>query len=529
MQVSSRSSNGVFFVEINRPAQRNAVDRSCAIDLYNAFRAFESDPTLLVAILSGAGGNFCAGADLSAVASNDDTRKNITEAVEQNPIGPMGPTRLSLSKPVIAAIEGFAVAGGLELACWCDLRVVAQSATLGVFCRRWGVPLIDGGTVRLPRLIGQSRASDLILTGRPVSGPEALSIGLANRLVPDGQALAEATKLAQQIASFPPLCMRADRLSSLKQWSMSECAALSNEFSAAFPVLGSESVSGASRFSLQKVGRHGSFSAFASPSPASSQLIPVSVSSKQSDPVSHLRCLIPQAGQPRAIRAVLFDLGGVILESPVDVIEHHNRALGLPAFCLNRFIGMSSAFHRLEKGELDASTFASELENEALRVPELAQIDRTRLDLHGLFVRMSNVVARPDMLALVDRLKAFGYKTAALTNNWKNQHADETGWASVPSFATDIVSRFDLIVESCVEKIRKPDPEFFLRACARLQCSPSECLFLDDIAANCRSASSVGLHVLRVPLGSKGQYRRILPVLFALCPDAFYDRPVAKF
>src|SRR3954463_2023300 len=206
----------VTTVILTRHERRNSVDRQTALELADAFRAFDADPDAKVGVLWGEGGTFCSGADLKAVASGDFNR------LEPDGDGPMGPTRMLLGKPVIAAIAGHAVAGGLELALWCDLRVAEESATLGVFCRRWGVPLIDGGTVRLPRLIGQSRAMDLILTGRPVEAAGTLEIGLANRLVPAGEAVAAAQELARQIAAFPQGCLRGDRLSALEQWGKSE-------------------------------------------------------------------------------------------------------------------------------------------------------------------------------------------------------------------------------------------------------------------------------------------------------------------
>ncbi|MDZ7628468.1 MAG: crotonase/enoyl-CoA hydratase family protein [Parvularculaceae bacterium] len=233
----------VFVVTINRPERRNAVDRATADALVNAFRAFDSDADLSVAILTGAGGNFCAGADLKAVAEGRGNR------IEPNGDGPMGPTRMVLSKPVIAAIEGHAVAGGLELALWCDLRVAARDATFGVYCRRFGVPLIDGGTVRLPRLIGASRAMDMILTGRSVSAGEAHQWGLANRLCEPGRALREAKSLAQELACLPQVCMRNDRLSALTQWSLTEPEAIAAEFSLGRKTLQSgETLAGATKF-----------------------------------------------------------------------------------------------------------------------------------------------------------------------------------------------------------------------------------------------------------------------------------------
>lgn len=241
-------------VIINRPEVRNAVDSETAALLAAAFREFDTDATAAVAILTGSGGYFCAGADLKAVASATTANRLAADGD-----GPMGPSRMQLSKPVIAAIAGPAVAGGLELALWCDLRVAESSAVFGVYCRRWGVPLIDGGTVRLPRLIGHSRAMDMILTGREVSASEALQMGLANRLVADGDSLAAAQELALQISRFPQACMRSDRSSACAQWGMAEQAAMANEFERGLQVVQSgETVAGASRFASGQ-GRHGSF------------------------------------------------------------------------------------------------------------------------------------------------------------------------------------------------------------------------------------------------------------------------------
>jgi enoyl-CoA hydratase len=249
IQVAARGN--ISIVTIDRPDARNAVDRATAAALADAFRAFDADEQYHVAILTGAGGHFCAGADLKALSSGDGNR------MHPDGDGPMGPTRMLLSKPVIAAVEGYAVAGGLELALWCDLRVAASNATFGVFCRRFGVPLVDGGTVRLPRLIGQSRALDLILTGRAVSGQEALEIGLANRMTEPGHALDGALELAQQIASFPQRCMRSDRLSVYEQWGLEQSAAIANEFRRGCEVAESgETVAGATRFTHGD-GRHG--------------------------------------------------------------------------------------------------------------------------------------------------------------------------------------------------------------------------------------------------------------------------------
>jgi enoyl-CoA hydratase len=233
----------VTVVTIDRPERRNAVDSVCADQLRQAFLAFDADPEASVAVLTGAGGTFCAGADLKAVTEGD--RRPIPDEGS----GPMGPTRLTLSKPVIAAVEGYAVAGGIELALWCDLRVAAEDAVFGVFCRRFGVPLCDLGTVRLPRLIGHSRAMDLILTGRAVAAAEALEIGLANRVVPPGRALAAAVALAHELAAFPQVCLRSDRLSALEQWGLSEEAAAVNEARRGRDVVSSgETLQGALKF-----------------------------------------------------------------------------------------------------------------------------------------------------------------------------------------------------------------------------------------------------------------------------------------
>ncbi|MDT8912898.1 crotonase/enoyl-CoA hydratase family protein [Amycolatopsis sp. PS_44_ISF1] len=236
----------VTTIGINRPERRNAVDRATAAALADAFRAFDADPAGSVAVLYGAGGTFCAGADLKAIGSGAGNR------TEADGDGPMGPTRLKLGKPVIAAIGGHAVAGGLELAVWADLRVVEESAVLGVFCRRWGVPLIDGGTVRLPRLIGRGPALDLILTGRPVGAAEALRLGLANRVVPDGGALEAAVRLGLELAALPQTCLREDRASVLEQDGLDEESALANEFRHGRIALASGALAGAQRFTTRR-------------------------------------------------------------------------------------------------------------------------------------------------------------------------------------------------------------------------------------------------------------------------------------
>jgi enoyl-CoA hydratase len=247
----------VTIVTINRPERRNAVDGETGRGLIEAFQEFDADESAKVAILTGAGEAFCAGADLKALAGGDTSQRVVTGGV--NSPAPMGPSRLRLSKPVIAAIEGHAVAGGMELALWCDLRVMAEDAVFGIYCRRFGVPLVDLGTVRLPRLIGHSPAMDLILTGRPVNAEEALAIGLANRVTPKGEALARAIALAKEIAAFPQACLRNDRLSAIEQWDLDENAAIDNEIARGLETLRSgETREGAARFA-DGVGRGGRF------------------------------------------------------------------------------------------------------------------------------------------------------------------------------------------------------------------------------------------------------------------------------
>ncbi|MFB1295575.1 crotonase/enoyl-CoA hydratase family protein [Mycobacterium sp. pW049] len=249
MSIRVEKNGPVTTVIMDRPHARNAVDGPTALALHAAFDDFDKDDDASVAVLWGDNGTFCAGADLKAMGTAD------SNPVHRTGPGPMGPSRMVLSKPVIAAVSGYAVAGGLELGLWCDMRVVEQDAVMGVFCRRWGVPLIDGGTVRLPRLIGHSRAMDLILTGRAVRADEALAIGLANRVVPTGQARAKAEELAAELAALPQQCMRSDRMSVLNQWGMSEAEAMDVEFGSLSRVA-AESLEGASRFA-KGAGRHG--------------------------------------------------------------------------------------------------------------------------------------------------------------------------------------------------------------------------------------------------------------------------------
>ena len=250
MVVRVERSGRVTTIVLSRPETRNAVDGPTARALADAFRAFDADPGAAVAVLWGEGGTFCSGADLTAIGTPSGNR------VEPEGDGPMGPTRLRLGKPVIAAISGYAVAGGLELALWCDLRVAESDATLGVFCRRWGVPLIDGGTVRLPRLIGESRAMDLILTGRPVPASEAYQIGLVNRRVPPGEARASAEALAAELAELPQTCLRNDRMAVLTGAGRPEPEAMATELAYGMTSLAADGVAGAARFAAG-AGRHG--------------------------------------------------------------------------------------------------------------------------------------------------------------------------------------------------------------------------------------------------------------------------------
>jgi enoyl-CoA hydratase len=253
MPVRFETDGSIAIVTIDRPERRNAVNRPTANELADAFRRFDADDRLAVAILTGADGCFCAGADLTAFESGETNRVGVEGD------GPMGPSRMLLGKPVIAAVEGYAVAGGLELAIWCDLRVAARDAVFGVYCRRWGVPLVDGGTIRLTRMIGQSHAMDLILTGRGVSGDEAQSMGLANRLVEPGQSLSAALELARQLAAFPQRCLRSDRLSCYDQWPLPVEEALVLETRYGLETIESgETATGAARFAAG-AGRHGQF------------------------------------------------------------------------------------------------------------------------------------------------------------------------------------------------------------------------------------------------------------------------------
>ena len=246
MSLTIIKQGSVWIIELHRSQRRNAINKDLATALFQAFTAFEQDKEAKIAVLWGAGGNFCSGADLKAIAEGNPNR------LEPTGPGPLGPTRMTLSKPVIAAIEGYAVAGGLELAIWCDLRVASETAVFGVYCRRFGVPLIDGGTIRLPRLIGHGRAMDMILTGRSVAATEALQFGLVNRVVPVGESRKKAIEMANQIIAHPQMCMNADRQSAILQWGKPIEEALQQEFLGAMNTLRTESMDGARRFAKQK-------------------------------------------------------------------------------------------------------------------------------------------------------------------------------------------------------------------------------------------------------------------------------------
>ena len=253
MKVGTKKQGSVFVVTIDRADARNAIDNETAQLLYDAFTSFEDDTDLRVAVLYGEGGHFCAGADLKALSSG------VFNRLDPEGSAPLGPTRLRLRKPVIAAVSGYAVAGGLELAIWCDMRIAEKSSVFGVFCRRWGVPLIDGGTVRLARIIGQGRALDMVLTGRPVGAEEALQIGLANRVVPDGKVLESAIELAEEISRHPQTCMRNDRLSMYESFDLPYNEAMKNEFKRGMDSIASgELLDGVNRYQTGE-GRHGKF------------------------------------------------------------------------------------------------------------------------------------------------------------------------------------------------------------------------------------------------------------------------------
>ena len=466
------SNETIWVIQINRPLAKNAVDGPTAELLHSAFQAFESDSTARVAVLATAGDTFCAGADLKAVA----TGKNINPLlpVQGTNTAPMGPSRLELTKPVVAAIQGHAVAGGLELAAWADLRVAEEDAVLGVFCRRWGVPLIDGGSVRLPQLIGASRAADLILTGRPVTAREALQMGLVNRIAPNGHALTMAIDLAASLAAFPQDCMRADlRSAKLAPYAESQQSALAAEFQGGTAVL-EQAKLGAGRFA-EGEGRGGDFSAFA---PTGVQPVAGRAGAEDRSPPT----------------TVVFDLGGVILDSPFAGIAAMERRLGLPRHAINRAIaqgGHGGPFQRLERGEISAAEFNSCFSAE---VAELGGND-VAASVSGADLLQSitsGLHLRPGMLTALHCLRLAGFKTAICTNNFYDDGGLMNGIMGA------LAPLVDDVFESCKLGIRKPEAAMFEHVTSKMRTKPENIVFLDDIGGNLKAAAKQGWRTLKV-------------------------------
>eukprot|EP01083_Nonionella_stella_P081144 223390_1 len=469
--IKSHLNGNVLTISMCNPKKRNAVDRITARALAKAFLDFENNDSAHVAVLYGEGGCFCAGADLKSVSTGINSPKMIP--VGQGD-GPMGPTRLHLSKPVIAAIAGHCVAGGLELALWCDMRVMEEGAVMGVFCRRWGVPLVDGGTVRLPRLIGQANALDLILTGRAVGARECASMGLAQRVVSQGRALVEAQELAAEIARFPQACMRADRLSAINQHDMSLEKAMENEFNEGIkPAVRSEIRGGATNFARGS-GRHGSFRDIRSSEISKSH---------KSETMCPFDC-------------VLFDLGGVVFDSPVEAIERYQRRMEdsgrIPkGVSFNQAFNLSEAFHDLETGKFKSvKQFAKPFEQ------QVYDITGVRIDAVQLFKEMENIKPRPQMISAIKILKLNGFQVGAITNNW-----DPSG-----RFPTRLPKDlFDDVIESCVVGIRKPDTRIYELACRRLGITDkSRVIFLDDLGRNLKPARAMGMSTIKVTSAEQG-------------------------
>eukprot|EP01138_Halocafeteria_seosinensis_P002233 gb/GECG01002285.1/.p1 GENE.gb/GECG01002285.1/~~gb/GECG01002285.1/.p1 ORF type:complete len:513 (+),score=51.44 gb/GECG01002285.1/:1-1539(+) len=483
LQVSILNDGLVWEILIDRPAARNAVDRGTAHALANTFRAFEEDRTARVAILGGSGGHFCAGADLKAVAQG--TPNDVYPVGDAE--GPMGPTRMSLTKPVIAAINGSCVAGGLELACWADLRVVGHSTQMGVLCRRWGVPLIDGGTVRLPRLVGQSHAMDLILTGRMIDGDEAYRIGLANRVVEDGWVSHEARKLANAIAQFPQRCMRNDRRSVYESAGLAENDALATEYEYGADSM-KEAVAGASKFARGE-GRHG----------------------RKQEPVDQ-DPFTPTCADSYSV--VLFDLGGVLLESPFRAISKFETQHNLESFSIARVIsgsGEEGSFAKLERGEIDSNGFEHEFSVECEKFG-LGRVDGREL----LQAITSSLRRRPLMEHAIDILRKEGYKTGIITNNYKI--ADEKDRTRVEKLMSQLRRQMDVVTESCVLGQKKPHSSIFEVTIDELKVPPTKAVYLDDIGANLKPAMALGMKTIKVSqtdyggIGALGNLERTLGI-----------------
>ena len=567
-------STGVRTIILHRPHVRNCVDGPTARALYEAFVEGEKDDRTKVFVLYGAGGTFSAGADLTAVSEMKEEEMSNNEGTttsRANPLlpfkatspsidnaagitslsssstrlpfvahtadlGPMGVTRLVLTKPTIGAIAGYAVAGGLELACWCDIRIGEASSVTGVFCRRFGVPLIDGGTIRLARLIGESRAMEMILTGRAVEAKEAKSIGLYAQIVPDGTVRAAAETLAAQIASFPQLCMRTDRWSTMHYaYEQSVIEGMKKEFQNGVPIVREESIKGAKHF-VQGQGRHGQFQQQQpyQQQPLSHPLRPLTASSSSMSSSNSSSASLPPPSRFQAYVAVLFDLGGVIVDSPVPVIQSYEAALGVPKNSINLMLARSKHFHALERGEIAMEEFAQLFEEEAKLAFQRhshsngPQSHHPSLDARHLFTLMSAVRPRPSMIELVRYLRNECHLiVGVITNNWKTTQSDARG-----SMVSTLDGEFDFIIESCVVGRRKPDRAIW--ECAMQQVdkiarqrqqhnesteneknvshassssvstpsapsiSPSQCIFLDDLGSNLKSAESFGLKTIKV-------------------------------
>lgn len=469
-----QQKGSIWVIRINRPAAKNAVDGPTAESLHVAFQAFEKDSIARVAILASVGDTFCAGADLKSVSSGHNI--NPLLPVQGDNAGPMGPSRLNLTKPVIAAIQGHAVAGGLELAAWADLRVAEEDSIMGVFCRRWGVPLIDGGSVRLPRLIGASRAADLILTGRPVTAQEALQIGLINRIAPSGHALTMAIDLAASLVLFPQDCMRADLASAKGSvFASSEQAALAAEFKGGTAVL-QQSKLGAGRFA-DGAGRGGDFSGF---EPTGGQLAPA-----------------PRANskKPQTCPAVVvFDLGGVILDSPFAGITAMEQRFNLPAHAINRAIagaGDCGSFQRLERGEITAAEFSDMFTAEMSKLGgSKCVLPVTGADLlHSI---TAGLHLRPGMLTALHCLRLAGFQTAICTNNFY----DDAGM--MDGIMGALAPLVDNVFESCKLGVRKPELRMFEHVTSEMRTAPEKVVFLDDIGSNLKAAAQHGWQTVKV-------------------------------